>query len=86
MAFGEVTSSFITPRSQSCVHLYNAWIQDGYLYMQMELCSGGSLLDYLEGRGKDGGVEEELVWKIFLMVGKVNIYNIMQRDWQTFIS
>ena len=39
--------------------------------MQIELCPGGNLLDYLERRGKEGGVEEELVWKIFLMVGKV---------------
>ena len=58
-------------RSEACVHLYNAWIQDGFLYMQMELCPGGNLLDYLERRGKEGGVEEELVWKIFLMVGRV---------------
>jgi hypothetical protein len=51
----------------------------------MELCPGGNLLDYLERKGKDGGVAEELVWKIFLMVGKVHGCKIIQRDCKIFI-
>lgn len=44
-----------------CVQLLNAWEQRGHLYLQMELCSGGSLQSYLEEFS--GDFDELKVWR-----------------------
>ncbi|ORY93138.1 kinase-like domain-containing protein [Syncephalastrum racemosum] len=35
-------------QSQHCVHLFAAWEQEGFLYLQMEFCPNGSLKQYIE--------------------------------------
>lgn len=37
----EVNHMWALKESQHCVELVNAWEQDGFLFIQMELCNGG---------------------------------------------
>lgn len=53
-----------------CVSLKQAWIQYGYIYIQMELCNRGryfsltSLSSYLDEYCVDGPLSEEQIWRI----------------------
>ncbi|KNC97468.1 WEE protein kinase [Spizellomyces punctatus DAOM BR117] len=47
-----------------CVSLVNAWVQYGYLYLQTELCEGGSLHAYLEDHCRDSSLDEYRTWRI----------------------
>ncbi|KAI8360920.1 kinase-like domain-containing protein [Choanephora cucurbitarum] len=53
-------------QSKHCVNLLSAWEERGFLYIQLELCSNGSLDQYIQF--KNGKIEEEIVWKIFYEV------------------
>ncbi|KAJ1944377.1 mitosis inhibitor protein kinase swe1, partial [Linderina macrospora] len=62
----EVEILWSIPRSvQSIVTLYNAWEQNGNLYMQMELCERGNLADYLDSEAEtDRRPSEARAWAI----------------------
>jgi hypothetical protein len=48
----------------NCVSLKEAWIQCGYIYIQMELCRHGSLAEYLEVYCVKAPLPEEQIWSI----------------------
>ncbi|KAK4511038.1 ER-derived vesicles protein erv46 [Mucor velutinosus] len=49
--------------SDHCVKMINAWEEKGYLYIQLELCSGGSLDTFIESKNRS--IVEDQVWSIF---------------------
>jgi serine/threonine protein kinase len=49
--------------AEHCVNLVAAWEQDGYLFLQTELCECGSLQRYLMSR--QDALSEELIWYHF---------------------
>ncbi|KAL7335850.1 mitosis inhibitor protein kinase swe1 [Mucor circinelloides] len=49
--------------SQHCLNMINAWEEKGYLYIQLELCSGGSLEEFMQFKNRS--VSEDQVWGIF---------------------
>ncbi|KAJ3039711.1 hypothetical protein HDV00_011943 [Rhizophlyctis rosea] len=65
----------------SCPHvisLISAWVQFGYLYLQMELCPNGSLHSYLEEQARTSRVEEYRIWRILAEItsGLKHIHNL----------
>ena len=46
-------------QSDHCVRYHRAWEEDSVLFIQMEYCSQGSLMDFISSHGI---LEEELVW------------------------
>ncbi|KAI8904425.1 kinase-like domain-containing protein [Gorgonomyces haynaldii] len=69
-----------------CVQLVNAWVQSGYIYMQMELCPGGNLSTMLDNycRDFDKPLPEETVWKAFadicLGLQHIHDHNVVHLD------
>ncbi|KAJ3087686.1 hypothetical protein HK102_010498 [Quaeritorhiza haematococci] len=61
-----------------CVRLISAWEQYGYLYLQLELCSRGSLQSYLEERCRTSPLDEFRIWKILadLAMGLKQIHDL----------
>ncbi|KAI7888510.1 kinase-like domain-containing protein [Mucor mucedo] len=49
--------------SKYCVNMLNAWEERGYLYIQLELCSSGSLDKFIEFKQRK--IPQDIVWKIF---------------------
>ncbi|KAI9022561.1 kinase-like domain-containing protein [Hyaloraphidium curvatum] len=47
----------------NCVQLLDAWEQRGHLYLQMELCAGGSLQAYLEENAGRSDFTETRIWR-----------------------
>jgi hypothetical protein len=47
-----------------CVSLKEAWIQFGYIYIQMELCNQGNLSNYLDIVCSEGPLAEDQIWRI----------------------
>jgi mitosis inhibitor protein kinase SWE1 len=47
-----------------CVQLQAAWVQHGYLYLQMELCEGGSLQRWLDLQDPTVSIPEALIWQL----------------------
>lgn len=48
-----------------CIRLVNAWEQMGHLYLQMELCSGGSLKEHMDAHCISDQLAETQIWKLF---------------------
>jgi serine/threonine protein kinase len=46
-----------------CVSLKEAWIQFGYIYIQMELCTRGTLSNYLDEYCSEGPLLEDDIWR-----------------------
>eukprot|EP00698_Gefionella_okellyi_P006111 TRINITY_DN1556_c0_g2_i1.p1 TRINITY_DN1556_c0_g2~~TRINITY_DN1556_c0_g2_i1.p1 ORF type:complete len:579 (-),score=156.62 TRINITY_DN1556_c0_g2_i1:590-2326(-) len=46
-----------------CVRIYNSWEEFDYLYMQVELCEGGSLKSYLD---EHAVIPEQQLWSFLL--------------------
>lgn len=63
--------------SKHCISLVNAWEERGYMYIQLELCSSGSLDNYI--KFKNGKIPEEIVWKIFYEI-VMGVQDIHQAD------
>jgi len=67
-----------------CVQLHQAWEQDGILHLQLDLCDGGSLQNYLETTGLQSTLPESQIWKILLDICKglehVHNLNIVHLD------
>ncbi|TPX57775.1 hypothetical protein PhCBS80983_g03560 [Powellomyces hirtus] len=61
---GEVEILWQIGNHPHCVCLVAAWVQYGYLYLQMELCEAGSLDVYLEDHCRDSSLEEYRIWHI----------------------
>ncbi|CAO3696744.1 unnamed protein product [Umbelopsis ramanniana] len=59
----EVNHMWKMKDSQHCVELVNAWEQEGFLFIQMELCNGGSLEGYLAFEEPDD-LSEDRIWRI----------------------
>ncbi|KAG2172148.1 hypothetical protein INT44_006617 [Umbelopsis vinacea] len=59
----EVNHMWKLKDSQHCVELVNAWEQEGFLFIQMELCNGGSLEGYL-GFEEPDDLSEDRIWRI----------------------
>ncbi|KAJ2963066.1 hypothetical protein NQZ79_g1885 [Umbelopsis isabellina] len=59
----EVSHMWALKESRHCVELVNAWEQDGFLFIQMELCNGGSLEGYLGFEEMDD-LSEDRIWRI----------------------
>ncbi|KAJ3133104.1 Protein kinase, membrane associated tyrosine threonine 1 [Geranomyces variabilis] len=53
-----------------CVGLMAAWVQYGYMYLQMELCEAGSLDAYLEDNCRDSSLEEYRIWHILAEIAQ----------------
>ncbi|KAJ3160193.1 Protein kinase, membrane associated tyrosine threonine 1 [Geranomyces michiganensis] len=53
-----------------CVGLVAAWVQYGYMYLQMELCEAGSLDAYLEDNCRDSSLEEYRIWHILAEIAQ----------------
>jgi len=70
--------------NDNCVQLHQAWEQDGILHLQLDLCDGGSLQDYLETIGLQSTLPEFQIWKILLDICKglehVHSLNIVHLD------
>uniref|UniRef100_A0A061RDS3 Membrane-associated tyrosine-and threonine-specific cdc2-inhibitory kinase n=1 Tax=Tetraselmis sp. GSL018 TaxID=582737 RepID=A0A061RDS3_9CHLO len=50
---------------------YRAWQQDGYFFIQMDLCAGGSLAALIHAAGSAGKpLEEAMLWRILLDVSE----------------
>ncbi|KAJ3304544.1 hypothetical protein HDV03_002753 [Kappamyces sp. JEL0829] len=47
-----------------CLCISDAWIQYGYIYIQTELCSRGSLSKYLEEYCSETPLTEDQIWRI----------------------
>lgn len=62
-----------TPRSRHIVTLKGAWVQYGFLYMQMELCGGGSLQGFLDRECASRALEENKVWLILAQMALVRV-------------
>ncbi|OQR89644.1 ser/thr kinase [Thraustotheca clavata] len=43
---------------------YQSWQEQGYFYLQTELCTGGTLKDWMESRAKEEAIEEDSLWMI----------------------
>jgi serine/threonine protein kinase len=54
-----------------CIRLEDAWEQNGSLYMQMDMCPGGSLKEYIDAYGERGPLEEKYIWRFFSDLAKV---------------
>ncbi|KAJ3315686.1 hypothetical protein HDV04_002100 [Boothiomyces sp. JEL0838] len=54
----------------NCVNLKDAWIQYGYIYIQMELCVNGSLSKYLEESCAESALAEDHIWTILYDITK----------------
>jgi serine/threonine protein kinase len=70
--------------NDNCVQLHQAWEQNGILHLQLDLCNGGSLQDYLETTGLQSTLPESQIWKILLDICKglehVHKLNIVHLD------
>ncbi|KAI8071983.1 kinase-like domain-containing protein, partial [Thamnidium elegans] len=68
--------------SRYCVDMMNAWEERGFLYIQLELCSSGSLDKYI--KFKERKIPEEIVWRIFreisLGLNDIHEANIVHLD------
>jgi len=60
----EVNHMWALKESQHCVELVNAWEQDGFLFIQMELCNGGNLEGYLGFEAEMEDLSEARIWRI----------------------
>ncbi|KAI7864441.1 kinase-like domain-containing protein [Spinellus fusiger] len=82
LQLAEVECLYAVRESQHCVALLSAWEQEGYLFMQMELCASGSLKDYVNYQ--QGQVQEKVLWPILhaLLKGLESIHkaNIIHLD------
>ncbi|KAI9478656.1 MAG: kinase-like domain-containing protein [Benjaminiella poitrasii] len=60
--------------SRHCVELINAWEERGFLFLQFELCSGGSLERYMKFKKRK--IDERTVWHIFyeILLGVKDIH------------
>ncbi|KAI8085773.1 kinase-like domain-containing protein [Gilbertella persicaria] len=69
-------------QSKHCVHMIDAWEEKGFLYIQLELCSNGSLDRYIQLKHEN--IDEQTVWKIFyeIVLGLQDIHaaNIVHLD------
>ncbi|KAJ1535530.1 hypothetical protein HK096_002413 [Nowakowskiella sp. JEL0078] len=65
-----------------CVRLISAWEQAGFMYMQMELCEGGSLQSYLDKTEEQ--MDDWNYWKILMEIAKgiehIHSVNILHLD------
>ncbi|KAE8892780.1 hypothetical protein PF005_g3818 [Phytophthora fragariae] len=46
------------------VRYYQAWQENGFFYLQMELCEGGTLQDFMRMRNREEDLPEKYVWVI----------------------
>ncbi|KAI9261548.1 kinase-like domain-containing protein [Phascolomyces articulosus] len=53
---------------KQCVKLTDAWEQEGYLFLQMELCANGSLADYINFQNRN--IPESDVWSILFEIAQ----------------
>ncbi|KAJ3291610.1 hypothetical protein HDU76_007250 [Blyttiomyces sp. JEL0837] len=61
-----------------CVRLWNAWEQRGFLYMQVELCEGGSLQEYIDEKGRTSShLDEFQIWNILCEIALVSDLNLL---------
>lgn len=88
----EVEIMWKVSSSAHCVHLYNAWEQHGFLYMQMELCSSGTLYSYLDNPHIVLPIDEFKLWFILANVAQVDYFDVvffltqLNRDWRIYIN
>ncbi|OAD76015.1 hypothetical protein PHYBLDRAFT_4535, partial [Phycomyces blakesleeanus NRRL 1555(-)] len=68
LLLAEVENLHAVKGSPHCVELVSAWEQEGYLFIQMELCESGSLAEYISH--KDGQIEEDVLWNIIYELAK----------------
>ncbi|KAK3684722.1 hypothetical protein B0T22DRAFT_196154 [Podospora appendiculata] len=52
--------------SDKIVHYLDSWEQNGYLYIQTEFCTEGSLDGFLKSVGQAGRLDDFRIWKILL--------------------
>ncbi|TPX46365.1 hypothetical protein SeLEV6574_g03270 [Synchytrium endobioticum] len=64
----EVMIMWKVSSSSRCIRLMNAWEQSGHLFLQMELCEGGTLLSYFEQNSKTGPLADSYIWQIITQV------------------
>lgn len=61
----EIKAVIELPKHRNVVGLYRAWQQDGYFFIQMDLCSGGSLSALLrDATDRQEQLDDELLWRI----------------------
>jgi serine/threonine protein kinase len=56
-----------------CIQLIDAWEQQGHLYLQTELCSRGTLKDYLDVHCNNEQIEEAQIWSFFADIAMVGV-------------
>lgn len=60
----------------------NAWEENGYLYIQTELCEVGSLKDAIERR--TGPLSEDIIWRylldMVLGIKHIHLHNLLHLD------
>jgi membrane-associated tyrosine/threonine-specific cdc2-inhibitory kinase len=80
-AIGEVWFAAQLPPHPHVLHYVNAWEEQGYLFIQTELCDKGSLKDYLEASAP---IPEETVWgyllDMILGIQHIHSHNLLHLD------
>ncbi|XP_044741015.1 membrane-associated tyrosine- and threonine-specific cdc2-inhibitory kinase [Chrysoperla carnea] len=56
----EVRKHEMIPKHPNCVQLYRSWVEDGFLYLQLELCN--TSLEHFASRNHN--ISEEMLWNI----------------------
>ncbi|RKP09435.1 kinase-like domain-containing protein, partial [Thamnocephalis sphaerospora] len=61
-----------------CICLVDAWEQMGHLYLQMELCSGGSLKEHMDAQCANDKLAETEIWDMFadMVAGLKHIHDL----------
>ncbi len=71
-AIGEVRAAAQLPTHPHCLKYYQAWIENGYLFIQTELCDG-SLREFLDKMNADNKeIREGLIWSFLLDMALVS--------------
>lgn len=80
-AIGEVWFAAQLPAHPHVLHYVNAWEEQGYLFIQTELCERGSLKDSLE---VNAPIPEETVWNylldMVLGIQHIHAHNLLHLD------
>ncbi|KAI8890524.1 kinase-like protein [Backusella circina FSU 941] len=63
--------------SKHCVQLLNAWEQEGYLYLQMELCTRGSLERYIQLHHRK--ISHDIIWDMMYEIA-LGVKDIHEQD------
>lgn len=73
-ALREVMAAAAMQASPYCIRYYQAWVEDGLLFMQTDLCEGGTLRTFMDNTED---IDENTIWRFFadILLGLNHIHN-----------